>query len=182
MDKGFIKRIIQATESLDTSIYLNSASFEDAMALWVTDLSEALDSVVTIFERFEHKVSASFLDKRAAQIHAEYLDKLTQYIEGVDLALTRKALQYAQIAIKLNGPKEISADVLENIKEAKAYLAKLKASLNRVNKLSHKLMTYAKDNNLISLPEYAYQFKRLDLFEKLTLDLVIKLLKEKAEI
>lgn len=182
MHTGFIKRIIQATENLDTSIYLHSASFNEATALWVNDLSEALDSVVHIFEHFDLEVSASFMDKRSAQIHAEYLDKLTKYVEGVDLALTRKALQYAQIAIKLNGPKEISTDVLENIKEAKTYLEKLKASLEKVTKFSRKLMVQAKGNRLTSLPEYTYQFTRLALFEQLTLDLVIKLLKEKAEI
>ena len=182
METRFLKRIIQATEDLDTSIYLNASSFENAMSLWLKDFSDALNHTVNIFEKFNFKLTANFLDKRNEQIHKEYLEKLVQYIEGIDLVFSRKAIQYAKIALKLHGPKDLTADVLEDIEEAKTYLKKFKVSLEKINKFSYKLMLYAKENKIESLFNYKYQFTRLALFEKLTVDLAIKLLKEKSEI
>jgi len=175
MEKGFIKRIIQATEDLDTSIYLNCSSFDEAMLSWLSDFSEALNSEAHLLERFDFKVTASsFLEKRLVQIHSEYLNKLTQYVDGVDLVFSRKALQYSKIAIKLNGPKDLTAEVLENVEDAKKYLTAFRASIVKVNNVSHKLVVYAKENKLLTLAGYEYQFSRIALFEKLTLDLAIE--------
>ena len=43
-------------------------------------------------------------------------------------------------------------------------------------------MSYAKENRITSLSKYEYQFHRLALLEKITLDIAIKLLKEHSEI
>lgn len=183
MEKGFLKRIIQATEDLDTSLYLHSPTFESAILKWLEDFSNSLNDVTSIFEKFNFKITGSdFKEKRLEQIHEEYLSRLCQYVEGVDLVFSRKALQYAKIAIKLNGPKILTKEVLENIDSAKEYLNKLSVSLKKINTFSQKLMNYAKENNLQSLSRYKYQFERLFLFEKITLDLMIKLLKEHSEI
>jgi hypothetical protein len=183
MDKSFIKRVIQAAEDLDTSVYLNCPSFEEALASWLNDFSASLDSVVNRLYRFDFQVAASvFLEKRREQLHADYLDQVIQYVDGIDLAFSRKALQYAKIAVKLNGPKPLTAEVLENVAEARKYLTAFKSSIMKINKSAHKLLAYGKENNLITLPKYQYQFSRLALFERLTLDLAITLLKEKAEI
>jgi hypothetical protein len=183
MEKGFIARIIKASEDMDTSLYLHCSSFDEAMQHWLDDFSDALNQVINIFEKFEFKITAStFLDKRQEQLHKEYLDRLIQYVDGIDLAFSRKALQYAKIAVKLNGPKDLTPSTLDDLKEAKTYLKDFRTAIERVNKFSHKLMQYAKENKIDSLPKYEYQLARLALFEKLTLDLAIKLLKEKAEI
>ena len=183
MEKGFIKRIIQATEDLDTSVYLNSQSFNSACIRWLSDFSDALNNAVSIFENFTFKVTGTdFREKRLEQIHEDYLYRLSQYVEGVDLVFSRKSLQYAKIAIKLHGPKNLTKEVLESVDNAKEYLNKFAISLKKVNIFSQKLMTYAKENKIQSLPKYKYQFERLSLFEKINLDLVIKLLKEHSEI
>jgi hypothetical protein len=167
VEKGFIKKIIKASEELDTSIYLNSATFEEAIVQWLEDFADGLNSVTHLFEKISFKTTgATFLEKRLEQIHKEYLDRVVQYVEGVDLVFSRKALQYAKIAVKLNGPKLPSLATLENIKEAKNYLKDLKLAIEKINNFSSKLLAFAKENKLISLPKYNYQFKRLTIFEK----------------
>ena len=183
MEKGFIKRIIQATEDLDTSIYLNQPSFEKAIIKWLMDFSSSLVDTVELYEKFNFKVTGTdFREKRLEQIHEDYLMRLVQYIDGVDLVFSRKSLQYAKIALKLHGPKIITVSVLEDMEEANKYLNDFKLALKKINRFSTKLMSYAKENRITSLSKYEYQFHRLALLEKITLDIAIKLLKEHSEI
>lgn len=183
MEKGFIKRIIQASDDLDTLIYLKSGSFNQAIVYWLKDFSDALEHIVQIYEAFNFKTTASsFNEQRLERQHQEYLMRVVQYIDGVDLIFSRKSLQYAKIAKELHGPKLLTSNVLSNIQEAQEYLQNFKTSLSKINNFSKKMLLYAKENKLIALPKYKYQFTRLTLLESLTLDKAITLLKDKAEI
>jgi len=185
MDSRFVKRIIKAVEDLDTLVYLSCDSFDIALKKWLNDFTRSLNEVVDTFEKFDLQVSASvsdFSSRKLEQTHKEFLDRVIQYIEGVDLAFARKALQYSKLAIKLNGPKTITAQVLKDIKDAEQYLNNFEMALKRVRNYSRKLMLESKSKKVNTLPKYKSQFDRLSLFERLTLDLAISLLKKNSEI
>lgn len=187
MDYRFVKKIIKATEDLDTLVYLSCSSFDTALQKWLTDFTKSLNEVSDIFESFDLSVSAAtkptnFSDRRLESIHKEFLNRITQYVEGVDLAFARKAFQYSKIAIKLHGPKKITTQTLKNIEDAEKYLKEFESAIRRIRKYSNKLLLDVKAKKLESLKSYEYQYTRLALFEKLTLDLAISLLKENAEI
>jgi len=180
MDSRFVKRIIKATEDLDTLVYLSCDSFDVAVKKWLNDFTKSLNEVVDTFENFDLDVSAGISDfssKKLEQTHKEFLDRVVQYVDGVDLAFARKALQYAKL-----GPKPITSQVLNNIKDAEQYLKEFELALKRVRNYSRKLMLEAKSKKVNTLPKYKPQFDRLLLFERLTLDLAISLLKENSEI
>jgi len=188
MDNRFAKRIIKAVEDLDTLVYLSCDSFDVALVKWLNDFTASLNEVVDTFENLDiqtTEVSAGvsdFSSKKLEQTHKEFLDRIVQYTEGVDLAFARKALQYSKLAIKLNGPKAITTQVLNDIKDAEQYLKNFESALKRVRNYSRKLMLEAKSKKVDTLPKYKSQFDRLLLFERLTLDLAISLLKKNAEI
>ena len=191
MDSRFVKRIIKATEDLDTLVYLSCDSFDVALKKWLNDFTKALNEVVDTFENLDLSVSAGasdvsgvpdFSSRRLEQTHKEFLDRIVQYVEGIDLAFARKALQYSKLAIKLNGPKTITAQVLTDIKDAEQYLNNFESALKRVRNYSRKVMLEAKSKKVNTLPKYKSQFDRLSLFERLTLDLAISLLKKNSEI
>ena len=188
MDTRFVKRIIKATEDLDTLVYLSYESFNAAMVKWLKDLTNSLNDVVDIFEGKkgrEKDISAgvsNFTERKLEQTHKEFLDRVSQYVDGIDLAFARKALQYSKIAIKLHGPKTINEKVLKDIQDAERYLKEFESAIKRVRNYSSKLMGEIKEKKLENIQKYKPQFDRLALFERLTLDLAISLLREKAEI
>jgi hypothetical protein len=185
MDTRFVKRIIQATDDLDTLIYVNSQSFDEAITKWLRDLVKALNTVIKTFEplfTIPISASSSFEERRLEQKYQEFLTRITEYVAGVDLVFARKSLQYAKIARKLHGPKELTDQTLVDIKEAEDYLHHFEKTLELIRTFSQKQMLFAKGKKLNNLAKYKYQFNRLTLFEKLNLELAISLLKEKTEI
>lgn len=183
MDKRFVKRILKATEDLDTLVYLSSPSFEVAVSKWLKDFGKALDDVVKAYDSLlVARETASFEDKLLERRYKAFLESLEKYVYAIDEVLARRALQYAKIAMKLNGPKVLTVKVLEDIQEANQYLEDLRRNIDKVRKFSQKQMVIAREHKLTRIDKYEYVFNRLMLFEVLTLEKVINLLKENAEV
>jgi len=192
--KDFIKKILAASEDLDTLVILSAPSYESAMNLWVRDLAKSLNSILTIYgeSNFKFKLTSSVYslsEKRLEKENKEILLLITKYVDGVDLTLARKSLQYAKIAEKYlqqKSPKLVTdANISKKAKiaiEMSEYLSMLENSLTKINKFSKKLKDEINSKSLINLTKYNYQFNRIDIFCELTLDILIDRLRTNGEI
>jgi hypothetical protein len=182
--KSFIRKVIAATEDLDTSVYLNSQTFEEAFDLWLGDVVKALSNVITNFSRFDYSVSAGVIclnEKRLEENNKDFLIQVANFVKQVDRIFARKALQYSKICKKFNQPKDLKSK-LELQTEGKKYLTLLETALTLVNKFSKDRIREAKKRKVYSLPFYEIVFSRIDIFSNLDRDSFIDLLKEHGEV
>lgn len=185
MDKRFLQKLIQATEDLDTLIYLNTVSFEAALNRWLKDFADSLTTLVEIFSSgFEFKVSASvhsLQERKLEENNIDFLHKIQRYLDGVELAFSRKALQYVKIAKQFKKPTSISENqkiVLDGLK----HIQKFKTSLAKIRRFSTRILKESRSRNLHTLRKYQKQHERLAFLSTLDFDKAISLLKEHGEI
>jgi hypothetical protein len=185
METRFLKKVLQATEELDTLIYLHSSSFELALERWLKDLTSALTSTLDIYQSHIHfNVSASVIslnEKKLEKQNIDFLISLQKYIDGIDLNFTRKALQYVKIANEFKRPATISEKEKIIIKGLK-YTEAFKESLAKIRKFSAKLLNECNSRKIKDLGKYQILYTRLEFLTTLDFDIAIKLLKEKGEI
>jgi len=185
---SFIKKVIQASEALDTLVYLNAPSFEKAIEHWILDLANDIKDVIKKYERLEHEVISDAVidinERILEKKNASYLKYLTDFREEVDYILARKSLQYVTICNKRDKTKRKS-NIFKNkiiYQESVHYLNQLDVALKLINNFSTAHLNKCKNKHLNNLAKYQDLFSRLRLFEKLTRSQFIKSLMDKGDI
>lgn len=188
----FIRRILAVSEDLDTLVMLSKESYIEAYNTWVRDFAKALNTIEHIYNEIGYNATAnisSLEEKILEKNNYNFLQAVAKYVSAIDLILARKSLQYAKIAEKYLRQKapHLASDQ-ENEKkiklaiEASEYLDELETALNKINRYSLKLKKDFESRNLKKLANYKYQYERLDLFSRLTVDEIITRLNTTGEI
>lgn len=184
----YIKKVIQASEALDTLVYLNAPSFESAVEHWILDLAKELKVTVEKYKRIDYEVVADKVlninEKILENKNIEYLNYLEAFRKEVDYVIARKSLQYAKICAKRDKANKKSNAFKNSIiyQEGKKYLEQLDIALNLINKFSDEHLKRIKKQRLDILPKYQNLYSRLNLFKELTSVQFLKDLIEKGEI
>jgi hypothetical protein len=185
MDKRFVKKILKAAEDLDTLVYLSFDSFEDAVGKWLKDFAESLDTLADIFSRgLDTKISASVYsleEKKLERDNLDFLNRIQKYLDGVDLAFSRKSLQYVKIAKRFKKPSAIE-EKQKLLLEGLEHIDGFKKALEKIRKVSAILLKESRSRNIHTLSKYKKQNARLELLSTLNFDKALQMLKEHGEI
>jgi hypothetical protein len=191
-NSDFIRRIVAASEDLDTLVMLSKESYTEAYNTWVRDFAKALNTVERIYKEIEYSATAnvsSLEEKILEKNNYTFLQAVAKYVSAIDLIIARKSLQFAKIAEKYltqKAPHLVTDQENEKkIKlaiEASEYLNELETALNKINRYSLKLKKDFESRNLKKLANYKYHYERLDLFSRLTVDDIITRLRTAGEI
>jgi hypothetical protein len=184
MATSFLKKIIQASEDLETLVYVNSKSFDLALERWTIDLAKELQNTTERFNKDNFKVSAGMIDlneRRLEENNKDFLENLHDFVDVVEQLLAQKAYQYVKFCEKFGQPKTLEKQ-WELADKASEYLSKLDLALSLVRKFSGSRLENIEKLKLTSLSKYKDLFSRIRLFSILDRKKVIALLKEKSEI
>jgi len=181
----FLKKVYQALQSMDEYAF---DTYEQAISNILDTLSSDLTNLVTIHNRFTFEAVASITsltEKRLESNNQEFLNRLKQYVAGVDRAFEKHSINLAKAASKRN-IRLVTSDEKQRQKEILLDIIKHKktfaTAIKKVNELSQKRMEEAKRRKLTQLKNYQYEFKQLNLFQTLDIDEAITLLAEKAKV
>lgn len=177
----FLKRVLSKMVGIDT---LDVEPFSVATENLLRDLAKDLNEIVDIFERFDATASShvvNLTDRKLETNNKEFLDRLSQYIEGVDRAFNARGVRYGMLCkqLMLRSAKESDkTDTLAILHKIAASESSFRNAIARVSKLSIRKLKESEDLGITKLAKYEYQFKQLRLFATLTwlkaLELLIK--------
>jgi len=157
----FLKSVIaeKTGTDLETLVFLNSHTFEDALSLWLEYLIRDLDAVGSSFSKIQISAAtvSDLAEKRLEKEHAEFISDV---MDQLDLILSRKSYQYAKMCRIFLKPKNL-AEQAKALEDGKAYLANLDRIVRKLQKLSQGYGE-AKNRHLLTLTS------RKDLFYSLT--------------
>jgi hypothetical protein len=184
--KEVLQKVFKAMQAMDMYEY---DTFEIAISNLFKNLARDLNHTVEIYERFNFEISASIVslaDRKLEEKNKEFLEKLVQYIDGVDRAFNKRAVELARVCQKKYEIKIITPEVekermgllFEIVRQQESFTA----AIAKVNKFSQKQLVEVRRRNILHLEKYDYQFKQLALFEKLDLETAIDLIAKKAKI
>lgn len=187
-NKEFIRRILSAMQDIDELEYM---SLEESLTTLLKSITRDLNHIVDIYERFKFETIASvhsLEEKKLEKNNKEFLDRVVQYVEGVDRAFNHRAVTYCNLGSHFK--PRLSEKSLQKEKMKKLELLKKLAqaeeafisAIKRVNKFSHKLMEEAKSRKVNHLKKYEYTFGQIALFETLDWSKAVELLSQKREI
>jgi alpha-N-acetylglucosamine transferase len=184
----FLQKIYKLIQSQAIDKY-EFHSFEEAAVLIFQNLADDLTHIVEIYERFTFEISASIVsltDKRLEEKNKEFLEKLVQYVDGIDRMFNKRAVEFGKLCKKASDLHTVSSNELLDRKNLLYEIAKQEksfdAAIQRVLRFSRKQMLEAKKRNITHLHKYAYQFTQIKLFESLDLDKAFSLIVEKGKI